>query len=107
MKELRQTTHRVFQLPASDPSKVHLRFIYCRYADDWILLNNAPRILNEELKKIYKDFLWNDLKATLAEDKTLITDIRKDPAHFLGFEIRTPSHNKIIRYTKNKSSVFE
>jgi hypothetical protein len=107
MTELRQTTHKLFQLPASDPSKVHLRFIYCRYADDWILLNNAPQPLNEELKKIYKDFLWNDLKATLAEDKTLITDIRKDPAHFLGFEIRTPSNNKIIRYTKNKSSAQE
>lgn len=97
MKALRKTTHRIMRLPATDPSKVHLRFLYCRYADDWILLNNAPRHVNEALKQHFKDFLWDSLKATLAEEKTLITDFRKEPAHFLGFEIRTPAKNKIVR----------
>ena len=85
--------HKTLKLPPSLPSNKHLRFRYARYADDWILLTNAAIPLVNKLKQQFKDFLGDELSATLAEDKTLITHIREEPAHFLGFaHVQTQSN---------------
>lgn len=97
IQENRRYVHATLSLPPSLTNKKHLRFRYARYADDWILLTNAPISIVQELKQKYKEFLSNELHATLAEDKTLITDMRKQPAHFLGFELHTYAHNRISR----------
>lgn len=34
--------HTMLKLPSSIPTKKHLRFRDARYADDWILITNAP-----------------------------------------------------------------
>jgi hypothetical protein len=93
--------HEFFNLPQQAENKRYLRFSYARYADDWILLTNAPTPVLNKLKQLYSDFLWSELKATLADDKTLITDIKHTPAHFLGFEIRTSAHNKLTRVIRS------
>lgn len=95
VKMIRKLGHNKRNLPYLDPQKNYLRFTYTRYADDWIIIGNFPKMLAEKLKLDYKKFLWDKLKATLAEDKTLITDMRKEPAHFLGFELRARSTRKI------------
>lgn len=95
VKNIRKLGHKKRNLPYLDPNKNYLKFTYTRYADDWIIIGNFPKKLAEKLKIDYKEFLWDKLKATLAEDKTLITDMREAPAHFLGFELRAKTTRKI------------
>lgn len=58
-----------------------------RYADDWVLITSSRRNA-EKWKYRITNYLKNRLKLTLSEQKTLITDIRKRPIKFLGFEIK-------------------
>jgi group II intron reverse transcriptase/maturase len=70
-----------------DPGYRRLRYV--RYADDWLLGFNGPRAQAEEIKAHLKEFLRDDLKLTLSEEKTLITHARTQAARFLGYEIVT------------------
>jgi len=56
-----------------------------RYADDWVLITNSRRNA-EKWKWLITKFLKEELRLKLSEGKTVITDIRKRPIHFLGFE---------------------
>lgn len=94
-------TYKWTKLPSRDPNRIKLRFRYTRYADDWIILTNAKREILEKIKEEISQFLMNSLNAQLSMEKTLMTDIREDSAHFLGFEIRTYKENKLGRYKKN------
>jgi hypothetical protein len=71
-----------------DPNRQALRFKYIRYADDWIILTNAPKSILLEIKKDIAYWLLKYRKAKLSEEKTIITDMRKRLAHFLGFELK-------------------
>lgn len=103
IKQSRSFRHSMLNLPPNIPTKRHLRFKYARYADYWILITNAPKLIVEKLKKDFTHFLEKELSATLSEEKTLVTDFRNTPAHFLGFEIRTYAHNRIQKVRlKNK-----
>ena len=84
IKGIRLMNHKLRNIPYFDPNKRRLRLFYVRYADDWIILSNVNSQIAEILKTKVKDFLQNTLKATLSEEKTLITDIRRNSAHFLG-----------------------
>jgi group II intron reverse transcriptase/maturase len=55
-----------------------------RYADDWVLVTSSKSNAEKWKKRIAK-YLDCKLKLTLSEEKTVITDIRKKPIHFLGF----------------------
>jgi hypothetical protein len=98
---LNKLNHEYINLPRKNQNKETLRFCYARYADDWIVLTNAPTHINLKLKEKYKDFLWNTLHASLSEEKTVITDFRSKAAKFLGFEIRTARGFKVGRYQRN------
>lgn len=80
----------------------YLRFIYTRYADDWIIMGNFTNQLAEKIKKDLGKWLTDNLKATLSEEKTLITDMRRKPAHFLGFELRANTNRKLTYVTVTK-----
>lgn len=58
-----------------------------RYADDWVLVTNTKTNALEWKKRI-ADFLKQKLKLELSEEKTLITNIRKNYVKFLGFELK-------------------
>jgi group II intron reverse transcriptase/maturase len=58
-----------------------------RYADDWVLITNSRRNA-EKWKWLIAKFLRDELRLTLSEEKTTITDIRKKPIRFLGFEYK-------------------
>ena len=58
----------------------------------------GPKAEAEEIKQRLAQFLREDLKLELSQDKTLITHARTGAARFLGYEI-TVQHNdsKITR----------
>jgi len=88
-----------------DANKIFLRFTYTRYADDWIIIGNFPNQLAQKIKSNLGLWLQENLKATLSEEKTLITDMRKGPAHFLGFELRAMTSRKLSYVTTTVRTV--
>ena len=58
-----------------------------RYADDWIILTTKSQEA-ERLKKRLTKYFRHRLKLELSEEKTKITDMRRQGAEFLGFIIR-------------------
>ena len=58
-----------------------------RYADDFVIITNS-REHAEFWKASLQAFLETEMKLTLSKEKTLITDVRKKHACFLGYEFR-------------------
>jgi len=75
----------------------NFRLFYVRYADDWILMTNASPSVIEKMKFMIKNFLSDSLGAQLSEEKSVITDTRKNAAHFLGFEIANHRFAKVVK----------
>ena len=64
-----------------------------RYADDWVILTSTQQEalrLKRELTKYFK----HKLKLELSQEKTFVTDIRKDGIHFLGFIVKAEKKRK-------------
>ncbi|MFC5449138.1 group II intron reverse transcriptase/maturase [Paenibacillus aestuarii] len=58
-----------------------------RYADDWILITDSKS--NAEKWKIrISKYLQTNLKLKLSDEKTYITNIKKKPINFVGFELK-------------------
>ncbi len=104
ISEVRKLRTKLLKMPYIDPNRRRFRLRYVRYADDWVILSNVNYQTAEKLKSKIKDFLWNNLRATLSDQKTLITDIRKEPAHFLGFELRR-SKGRQLRFQGNSANI--
>jgi group II intron reverse transcriptase/maturase len=76
-------------LPSGDPNDPGFRRLrYARYADDWLIGFSGPRHEAEEIKQKVLQFLRDELKLELAEEKTLITHAVSQAARFLGYEVR-------------------
>lgn len=88
IKEIRLLNHSSNQTRSIENTMQEIRLFYVRYADDWVLLTNGSREVTDFLKRKITDFLKDKLKLKLSETKTLITDITKTPAKFLGFLIK-------------------
>jgi group II intron reverse transcriptase/maturase len=89
----RELRRRMRSLPSKDPNDPgYRRLRYCRYADDHILGFAGPKAEAEEIKQKMAQFLRDDLKLELSQDKTLITHARTGAARFLGYDI-TVQHN--------------
>lgn len=58
-----------------------------RYADDFVIVTDT-RTHAEDWKTRLQAFLQNKMKLTLSQEKTLITDIRKNYIKFLGYEFK-------------------
>ncbi|MFG2064022.1 reverse transcriptase domain-containing protein [Micromonospora sp. NPDC048871] len=95
-------------LPSADPDDPgYRRLRYCRYADDHLLGFTGPKAEAEEIKQRLAEFLRDDLKLELSQDKTLITHARTGAARFLGYEI-TVQHDdtkKTGRYRRVNGQV--
>jgi hypothetical protein len=82
----RQAQH----MPARDPNDPDFRRLwYVRYADDFLLGFSGPREEAEQIKIQLEEFLHDQLKLKLSQEKTLITHARTEAARFLGYEIVT------------------
>lgn len=60
---------------------------FVRYADDWVILTDSYDSA-VKLKYKAKEYLRNSLKLELSEEKTVITNTKKKPIKFLGFEVK-------------------
>lgn len=89
----RTLRRRMVSLPSADPDDPDYRRLrYCRYADDHLLGFAGPKAEAEDIKQRLAEFLRDELKLELSQDKTLITHARTGAARFLGYEI-TIQHN--------------
>lgn len=86
------------------PEQKLLRFVYTRYADDFIIIGNFSNKFAQDFKEQLKYWLSTNRDAKLSEQKTTITNLLEEPAKFLGFEIKGTKHRKYtwVRHTKNK-----
>jgi group II intron reverse transcriptase/maturase len=104
----RRLRRRMVSLPSADPDDPgYRRLRYCRYADDHLLGFTGPKAEAEEIKQRLGEFLRDELKLELSQDKTLITHARTGAARFLGYEI-TVQHNdtkKTGRYRRINGQV--
>jgi hypothetical protein len=90
VRELRQ---QLRSLPHGDPRDPgYRRLRYARYADDALLGFTGPKAEAEQIKTRLAQFLREDLKLELSQEKTLITHARTQAAKFLGYEI-TVAHD--------------
>jgi hypothetical protein len=75
-------------LPSGDPlDPGYRRLKYVRYADDVLLGFSGPKAEAVEIKRILGQFLREELKLELSEEKTLITHAHTGKARFLGYDI--------------------
>jgi hypothetical protein len=74
------------------PDRKTSGILYIRYADDWILFTRGNESLAHafmplELKEICEKWILENLKLKLSQEKTKNTNLNKEKAHFLGYEI--------------------
>jgi group II intron reverse transcriptase/maturase len=75
------------QLPSADPNDPNFRRLkYIRYADDFLLGFIGPKEEAEAIKSEIGEFLKNELKLEMSQEKTLVTHAREG-ARFLGYQI--------------------
>ena len=63
------------------------RKYHVRYCDDWVVVTTTRKEAQRLKVELTKYFKYR-LKLELSEEKTKITDLRKEAAEFLGFDIR-------------------
>jgi group II intron reverse transcriptase/maturase len=76
------------KLPAMDTHDAdYRRLYYVRYADDTLFGFAGPKEEVEEIKHLLGEFLREELKLELSQEKTLITHATTQAARFLGYDI--------------------
>lgn len=103
-QQISQFTKLRTKYPSKDPETLTLRWLYTRYADDFIILTNASITICEEIKILIKKYLDERLALQLNETKTKITNLKKQPAYFLGFAIYIS--NRAPKTTNTKMGVI-
>lgn len=78
------------QHPSVDPNDPKFRrLFYIRYADDFLCGLAGTKEEAEEIKRKIKEWMQDNLKLTLSDEKTLITHATTEAAKFLGYDIAT------------------
>jgi len=94
---VRQLRKQLRSMPSGDPQDPgYRRLRYCRYADDTLLGFTGPKAEAEEIKSRLAQFLRDDLKLELSQDKTLVTHARTGAARYLGYEITIQHANQKV-----------
>ena len=78
--------HRDAKLKALKRTKISPAYLI-RYCDDWVLVTRSKSEAQRWKKRIAQ-FLKDELKLTLSETKTAITNLRRQKVKFLGFEYK-------------------
>jgi len=110
-REYQELGVRMKKLPSMDTKDPDfIRIKYIRYADDWVIGVTGPHVLAEDIKRKARNFLSTELKLTLSEKKTVITNSRTQEAKFLGYRIRlgrTDKEQKQTVTTNGSGKVFK
>ncbi|MGW6606202.1 reverse transcriptase domain-containing protein, partial [Streptomyces sp. NPDC055036] len=86
--QVRAWRKQLRRFPVGDPHDPgYRRLRYIRYADDHLLGFTGSKAEAETIKQRLAEFLRDDLKLELNQDKTLITHGRTQAARFLGYDI--------------------
>ena len=86
--KVKETRKQLQIMPSKDTNDPKFkRLYYTRYADDVLIGISGSRADAEAVKLEVKDFLGNNLKLKLNEEKTLITHAKMQKARFLGYDI--------------------
>jgi len=85
IKKLEKERHK---LPSKITNPEAVQISYVRYADDFVIAIRGTLMKAAQVKEEVTQFLQNELKLELNQEKTLITDIKKSRAKFLGADIR-------------------
>jgi group II intron reverse transcriptase/maturase len=96
VRELKKNRRGQPQGDPQDPGYRRLR--YSRYADDHLLGFTGPKAEAEQIKARLAQFLRDDLKLELNQDKTVITHGRTRAATYLGYEIT-------VQHSQNRPAV--
>jgi hypothetical protein len=101
IRRLRQALRETPTVDYQDPNDARLRYV--RYADDFLLGFAGTKDEAAAIKSKLRDWLRDNLKLELSEEKTLITHAGTEAATFLGYEVSVfwsdtrPSVNGNIR----------
>ena len=95
IKTLRKLKKKRFRIESIDHAKKTLFAYYFRFVDDWIIISNCNEQLALEIKNEIKKWLKINLELELDKEKTLITNLNKEKAKFLGFTIYNNKQKKI------------
>lgn len=87
LKKKRDALKAAKKVPYLDKKNAILRFCYVRYADDWVFFTNCSKARTEQIKEEIARFLLDDLKLTLSQEKTKVTNAKKERVKFLGFSL--------------------
>ncbi|MEP7288959.1 MAG: reverse transcriptase domain-containing protein [Chloroflexota bacterium] len=88
--QLKALNKQILKTPGydyNDPSYIRVKFL--RYADDVIIGVIGPKALAQQIRDNLATFLKLELKLELNQQKTVITHLPTQPAHFLGYAIKT------------------
>jgi hypothetical protein len=103
--EARSLRQRLRSMPSKDLRDPRYRRLrYVRYADDTLLGFTGPKAEAEEIKQRLRQFLRDELRLELSEEKTLITHARTGAARFLGYEITVQQNDKAITNGQRSSN---
>lgn len=86
---------KLYKTSSIDLSRLKLRMLYVRYADDFIIMMNSNHLILKYIKNKIHSFLKYELKLNLSIEKTLTTNIKKEAVKFLGYSIKKLNNSKI------------
>ena len=64
-----------------------------RFADDWVILTSTEQEAHR-LKRMLTKYFKHRMKLELSQEKTYVTDLRKDGIHFLGYIVKAERKRK-------------
>ena len=102
IRELQQQMRQLASQDTQDPN--YRRLKYVRYADDFLLGFIGPKAEAEEIKVHIRQWLQENLKLELSEEKTLITHAGTESARFLGYQICSTLRNYQLDSRKSRNS---
>lgn len=94
VQEYKKLSKQLRKTPSKSQTDKKIKYI--RYADDFILAINGSREDCMIIKKSLSDFIKNELKMELSDEKTLITH-SNNYARFLSYDIRVRRDGKVKR----------
>lgn len=106
LEEQEKLRNNMLSISSKDPmDKNYRRIQYTRYCDDFLIGIIGSKEDAIKVKQDIKEFLLNELKLELSDEKTLITS-GKDKAKFLSYEITITQDTKTKRTSRGKCRVL-
>lgn len=92
IKQKKEIRTKLLKIPYK--AQVDKKIKYVRYADDFLIGVNGSKEDCQTIKKRLSEFIWNELKMELSEEKTLITH-SSNYARFLDYDVKIRRNNDV------------